>query len=1090
MIKRVGLDLGLGSKFAALIALLIITAAGMLMFLYDRAHVSKSLEQTESSFHRYTEAADSQLIRHISEVKRNLAMLSIAPPVRGIARSTANFGIDPTDGSTSRQWKARLADILIASAKANPSYVQMRYIGIGREDDFGHEYMRIDRKDGTLGMTPFSNLLGLDEKTALAGSLSLLQGEYSISNTSYQIESEQHLLSLATPIYAHDGILFGSLIIQFSLNRTLDLIKSQLPYGSEYILRSSTGEMIAASEGIYQQDLTSLTSLPVGDLTHFTFNKTDYVGMRKPIFFDERSGQRYWDMVVIAPKATATAYPISHQATLILIVLFSLVAIITSHYFIARITRPLILLSESAKRMARGNYRDVDIPHTDTRELNQLATAMRSAAADISSRERELDQLNAQLEAGINQRSIELDHQSRNLMTAQRIAQLGSWSWKLSGDLFSGSEQLFHILGIKHEQIDQGIEGFIKAFPQQEQPILRTEFDSLVSQKQNRIEVEVPLYPHGHALIEAEVVSREHGIPVHIEGIVLDISRRKIQQEQQRLLASVFSHSSEGIFITDPALRIIQVNPAFTKITGITAAEAVDCPADILCSASNDKSLIERIQHSLSHKDDWRGELEIVRYGVQSLNIWMTLNKVLDENSNISNYIGVLFDITEKKSADARISYLAFYDTLTGLANRRLFEERLQQSVRMCKRTQHSLALLYIDLDRFKSINDSLGHKTGDILLKQVAERLKTSVRESDTVARLGGDEFAIILEDSDEANVSSITESLLSRLAEPFSLDGHEAFAGASVGISIYPRDGDSADTLVRHADIAMYRAKDAGRNTYQFFSPDMNRGAQERLAYESALRHAIERNQLSLHYQAQADLKTGQVIGFEALLRWHHPTYGNISPDVFIPIAEDTGLIDKIGQWILKEACHQRIAWRNLIGDNVHIAVNISARQFRTNIVDQVRNTLKECQMPAKWLELEITESTLIQDAERAQKILGELSQLGIQLAIDDFGTGYSSLSYLKRFTVDKLKVDRSFIRDLPSDSDDIAITTAIIAMASHLGLRVIAEGTETQEQVNFLADHKCDEIQGYFFARPMPASGVEALIDEKSLQLKRIA
>jgi len=1081
---------GLGSKFAFIIVLLITTAAGILVFLYDKAHINNALEQTENNFQRYTHNANAQLLSHIEEVKRNLEMLSISPSVNGITRSTANFGIDPMDGSTTQQWKERLAETLIASAKAHPSYTQMRYIGINGGNDFGHEYMRVDRKDGVLGITPFHRLLDRDEESAFSGSLMLLQGEYFISDLTFQAEEQQHSVSLATPIYAHDGILFGSLIIQLSLNKALTTLSTQLPKHMHYSLLSTNGETLNSSIILTDEESKHLGALPLATLSPTTINGTPHFGFRTRIYFDERSTQRHWDLLTIVPENKVVAYPFSHQATLLAIAVFSLTALFISHYFITRITRPLSLLAESAKRMARGNYRDIAIPETDTRELRQLASAMYSAAADISSRERELDQLNEQLEAGIYERSIELDHQTKNLMTAQRIAQLGSWSWHLPDDSFSGSDQMYRILQMQPNQCGGNLASFINAFAPDKHMRLKKEFESLVSQQEFRIKLELTLPSRACVLLEGEVVAREHGIPVQVEGILFDITHRKDHEEQQRLLASVFSHSSEGIFITDKHLNIVQINPSFTKITGITAAEAISASPEILCRDFDDKSLYARITKTLETKTDWRGELELMRFGIQPMNIWVTLNKVCDDSGDVSNYIGVLFDVTEKKSADARISYLAFYDTLTGLANRRLFEERLHQSVRMCRRSKNSLALLYIDLDRFKSVNDSLGHKTGDLLLKQVGEQLKASVRESDTVARLGGDEFAIILEEAATGALSQIAESILTKLSRPFSLDGHEAFVGASIGISVYPKDGDTTELLAQHADVAMYRAKDAGRNNYQFFSPDMNLGAQERLAYETALRHAIDRNQLSLHFQPQANLRTGKVIGFESLLRWYHPEYGSISPVKFIPIAEDTGLIDKIGEWALLEACKQRIAWSGIVPDNARMAVNISARQFRTNIVDFVKQILSETHMPARWLELEITESTLIQDAERAQQVLKELSELGIQLAIDDFGTGYSSLSYLKRFTVDKLKIDRSFIKDLPSDSDDIAITSAVIAMASHLGLKVIAEGTETVEQIDFLRAYGCDEIQGYYFAKPMPAKEVEKLLTAQRLELQKIA
>lgn len=454
---------------------------------------------------------------------------------------------------------------------------------------------------------------------------------------------------------------------------------------------------------------------------------------------------------------------------------------------------------------------------------------------------------------------------------------------------------------------------------------------------------------------------------------------------------------------------------------------------------------------------------------------------LLQSTRAIGGQIGLFI---ARKQAEERIRHLAHYDELTGLPNRSMFSQRLAHAIAQARRSSTQLAVLFIDLDRFKNINDTLGHAAGDTVLKEVAERLRGCLRETDTVGRLSGDEFVVMLEEMPQSmHCAEVAKKILAAVARPFLLDLQEYHLTASVGISTYPTDSEGLQGLLKNADVAMYRAKELGKNNFQFYSTQMNIHNLERLALESGLRRALERDEFVLHYQPKIDIRSGEIIGMEALVRWQHPTKGLIAPMQFIPLAEETGLIVPIGQWVLKTACARNKSWQEQGLPPLCIAVNLSARQFtHENLLQDVARVLSETGLEAAFLELEITESMVMNDPEEAIELLHKMKAMGVTIAIDDFGTGYSSLSYLKRFPIDSVKIDRTFIKDLPLDGDDAAITQAIIAMAHGLKLKVIAEGAETGEQLNFLRTHKCDEMQGYYFSKPLPESEFISLLQSR--------
>jgi diguanylate cyclase (GGDEF)-like protein len=440
-------------------------------------------------------------------------------------------------------------------------------------------------------------------------------------------------------------------------------------------------------------------------------------------------------------------------------------------------------------------------------------------------------------------------------------------------------------------------------------------------------------------------------------------------------------------------------------------------------------------------------------------------------------------DITERTLSEQRAAYLAQHDGLTGLPNRNLLHDRIQRALVAAARNQTRVGILFIDLDRFKTINDSLGHQVGDRLLQAVAQRLLSCVREGDTVARQGGDEFVVVLPSLNDAeDAARVAQKIREQLPQSFVIEQQEFNVTPSIGICLYPDDGSDVETLKRHADTAMYQAKEGGRNTYRFFTGRMNEAAQERMLLENNLRRAIRHKEFKLHYQSQIDLASGKIVGVEALVRWQHPDKGLIEPSYFIPVAEDTGLIVSLGEWVLNEACREARGWQVSGQPPVKVTVNLSARQFRErDLVGTVRGALDSAELDPSCLELELTESVVMEDADSTITTLEDLSNLGVQLAIDDFGTGYSSLSYLKRFPIDKLKIDQSFVRDVTNDPEDAAIASAIIALARSLNVKVIAEGVETEEQLAFLREHGCEEGQGFYFARPVPGHEFARFLDD---------
>jgi len=561
-----------------------------------------------------------------------------------------------------------------------------------------------------------------------------------------------------------------------------------------------------------------------------------------------------------------------------------------------------------------------------------------------------------------------------------------------------------------------------------------------------------------------------------------DITQRKHAEDQLRLAARVFDRAGEGIMVTDAEKRIVTVNDAFTKVTGYKADEVIGQIPAILASGRHDKEFYRAMWSGIKEKGWWQGEVWNRRKSGEEYPEWLTINTVHDSDGRLCNYVGIFSDISVVKDSQRRVEFLATHDELTSLPNRALFIDRIRQATARAERHQTRFAVMFVDLDNFKVVNDSLGHAAGDDLLKEVAKVLRGCVRATDTVARFGGDEFALLQEETQADEVDETARRIADALGRSISVDGQSFFASASIGIALYPTDGKDAETLLKSADSAMYQAKDNGKRTHQFFTNDLKVAADERLQLGNGLRRALEKDELFLLYQPQVELRSGRLVGMEALVRWKHPQKGLVLPEKFIPMAEKAGLIHHVGEWVGETACRQMATWIATGYEVPRLSINVSAEQFRRHhIPSAIARLMTRYRLEPQLLTIELTETALMLDPEQCLRQLRDLKALGVKLSVDDFGTGFSSLSSLRRYPIDELKIDRSFVDEVGSNPDDRAITQAILAMADKLSLSVVAEGIETQQQLDALQQLSCKHGQGHFIGKPMSA-------DEMAHQLPR--
>ncbi|GAK52142.1 diguanylate cyclase/phosphodiesterase with PAS/PAC sensor(S) [Candidatus Moduliflexus flocculans] len=566
---------------------------------------------------------------------------------------------------------------------------------------------------------------------------------------------------------------------------------------------------------------------------------------------------------------------------------------------------------------------------------------------------------------------------------------------------------------------------------------------------------------------------------------VADHQRHKTEFE---LINNIFEHSLEGIMITDMTGAIVKLNPSYTQITGYAESECLGKNPRMLNSGIHDQVFFENLWDELRKHEHWEGEIWNRRKTGEAFPAWLKISAIHNERGEVSHYLGVFHDLTDLKHSQRQIAYQANYDALTGLPNRHLFRDHLEMALAQAQRHHHHVGVIFLDLDNFKTVNGTLGYAVGDVLLQEFAARLKRCCRAEDTIARLAGDEFMILLPEMKPHGHDAIevAKRILQSFSSPFFIKGHQIMSSASIGMTIYPDDGYDVATLEKNADIARNRAKEQGRNTYMLYTRPMQDVLMERMALERDLYNALTQNELRVYYQPQLDMKTGKIVGAEALVRWQRQEE-LVSPDKFIPFAEESGLIVPLGEWVLRQACRQTKIWHEAGFHELSIAINLSAKQFQNDhLVKLVADVLLETGLPPHSLRLEITESTVMKDVSLAVEIMCSLRALGIRLSIDDFGTGYSSLNYLKCFPLDEIKIDKSFVKDIPERHDDVAIAQAIFSLAHSLNMKVLAEGIENEVQLEFMRRNDCDQIQGFLFSKPIKSEEMTSLLtDGKQLQ-----
>ncbi|UCR81872.1 putative bifunctional diguanylate cyclase/phosphodiesterase [Pseudomonas chlororaphis] len=711
--------------------------------------------------------------------------------------------------------------------------------------------------------------------------------------------------------------------------------------------------------------------------------------------------------------------------------------------------------------------------------------------------EEELREAQVGLESRVAQRSLELDAANQalgkseaRLALALKASQLGLWDWNLQTDEVHHSH-IKELFGLEPEFVRAMLSHLKPLLHPEDLPLLKR---ALVEHLKGRTEDYLVEYRVRHGdghwvWIEdrGRAVERGPGGRVlRMVGTRRDISASKQQEEQQRLSAMVFEAASEGIVILDPDYLLLAVNQAFSRVTGYQIEDMLGRNVVDLPCSRDARRHYPVIHQALEQHGSWQGELVEARKNGELYPQWLQLNVVRDARGNISHIVGFFADLSARRESEERMRYLTHYDELTGLANRSLFRERLREAHQRMRQGGRSLALVHINLDRFKLLNDSLGHDVADQLLQKMARRLVNALPEADTIARLSGDEFAVLFDAYGSlSSLTRVATRLSAKLRLPITVEGHELVVSASMGISMLPDSAREIPALISQANIAMQHAKHLGGNNFQFYTASLQASTLERLQLENQLRKAVEERQLKVFYQPKLCLATGRLNAAEALVRWDHPDLGRVPPGDFIGLAEEIGLIGPIGEFVLRQACWQACEWQRQGLPAIRVSVNLSVHQLRQGkLVSQVRSVLEETGLAPHFLELELTESHLLDSVEHIVSTFQQLRDLGVKLAIDDFGTGYSSLSYLKRIPVDYVKIDQAFIRGLSEGGADAAITRAIIAMAHGLSLKVVAEGVEHPGQLAFLKEQKCDEVQGYLISRPVEAEGLAALLRAETL------
>lgn len=985
--------LSIASKFAVvftMISILITGTAGFVVYRQNsRDLIRKELNllgQDNIKIHQYLQ---QQVVGYI----RDTLFLAAVPPISGIIRGTPT-GIDSYDGTPLPLWKERLQTIFKQFLHQNPSYFQIRLIGLA---DNGRELVRVEKAGATIRGIPDHQLQAKGDRPYLRQTMALLPGDVFLSKINFNREHGRistpviRTLRVAVPIRDTQDTPFGLIIINVDMGAVLDRIQTLTASSSRIYLTDAEGNFLVHPDpekcfGFEKGHAYTLDEeLP--SLQAHIGNRTGLPAGAGPRVWVDGENVFAFSALLLAREAGAFG------------------------------NNTLFLLAGTPRQAVLR-----DVTENQRQSLFLVGGLILISALLIMFLSRHL--------------TTPITRVTRDVM-AFRSQDPGQGETDFQGD---------------------------------ELAILRQSFQAMTG-RINQITTQ----------LEKRVAERTFELSKVNAELSTKIYELHMAAGKQRLFEKIFEQTHEAIIITDNREKIIDVNQAYLKATGFSREDLLNRSPRIGKSDRHSKAFYRDMWETIKTTGQWSGEIWDRRKSGEIYPKLLNISAVSDRQGKTTHYVGIFSDITDLKATEKKLESLAYYDPLTRLPNRVLFQILLRKQIEAAARSGSLFAVMYLDLDRFKYVNDTYGHSMGDLLLKQVAQRLSDCVRKADTVARLGGDEFVVLLRDIDKPeSAAGIAGKIIDDVTRPIRIRDKEVVVGASIGISLYPSDGSDMESLMKNADMAMYQVKESGRNHYQFFEKKMNQKFTQRVSLEKALRNALEKEEFVLHYQPRVSTVTGTICGAEALIRWNRDGGRMVPPDLFIPIAEETGLINPIGEWVIKTACRQCKTWQEMCGHSFSLSVNLSMKQFLHHDLEQmIVNSLKETGLEPSGLDLEITESSAAVDMGQTVTILKRLNALGITLSIDDFGTGYSSLSYLKQFPIQNLKVDRSFVLDILTDRDAASIAQAIVALGHSLGLSVVAEGVETRRQLAFFQQIMCDECQGFFFHPPLPEAEFTKLL-----------
>ncbi len=1113
--------------FFTLLLLVIVSLVGTLI---NQQNSDILLQRELSILSMQSQQYHQQINNHIDSIVEDVDFIAEVPPINGIICESKEQTAASFDDQALTKWKQRLTSTFKGLLASHNNYFQVRFIGTANN---GRELVRVDQVNGQIIAITDDELQEKGHRDYFKAAVALNPGELYLSDINLNREHGQisqpvtRTLRVAKPVInPENGQLFGIVIINIDVGPILDELQNMVRPPSNIYLVNANGDFLIHPDKTrtfsFEFDTRYLLTQEMPELANIRDQilKSSEDETSKIILNDNHfliasllrlklagysSQNKNLLMIIKVPTSAALAEVNQIRNNSIALTLTLLViGILFILLFTRRLIRPLEAVTHSVENYESGIIEMESIQHRHD-EIGTLAAAFHRMTERITAQNYKLTEREKRLSAVmdsavdciiiIDERGIidscnpaveKLFGYQCKEFVGQNVSMLAPPPHDAKHDQYIADYMNggpVHIIGVAQELIAKHKDGSlipvllsVSEFELGEKHYFSGIIRDIRLQKevehqllQNKLELEDRVNDRTMELTEVNL-QLEQEVQLHIKA-----------NEQLNLFGKIFENTREGIMVTDANMVIVEVNEAFTRITGWCRQEVIGKTPEFLRSNHHDEVFYENMQLEIINNGFWSGEIWEKCKDRTVIPKWLSINSVTNQSGKVTQYVSIFTDISELKETEQKLERLAYHDPLTNLPNRSMLNVLLDLKIGQHSRSKQKLALLFIDLDRFKYVNDTLGHSMGDILLQEVSQRLKNCVRQADFVARQGGDEFVVVMENIDSEAVSIVADKIIKQVSEVVHLGENRAYVGASIGISIYPDDGKDVETLTKSADIAMYQAKEAGRNQYCLFDAGMNARSNRRLELEHALRDALERDEFFLLYQPKVDMLSGKMSGVEALVRWEHTDYGVVSPDEFISIAEDTGLIIALGEWVMKTACCQAKKWIGESPENpLRLAVNLSMRQFQSDeLHNMVQNALQKCELPAELLELEITETMLISDINKTVSVLTELRKLGLSISIDDFGTGYSSLSNLKRLPIQHLKIDRSFVRDIAHDEDDVAIINAIISMGNSLDLNIIAEGVENEHQLNHLRELACDEYQGYYFSRPVPPEVISQIL-----------